>query len=209
MRNGGKDRAGRDITRSSLSLLEEFQIVNESHQAKRTNVPEVVKWLPPRPGCYKVNVDGAVFSKRKQVGIGVVIRDNLGEVVAALSKKMELPLGALEIEAKALEEGIQFASDVGVRDVIFEGDSMTIYNSVQGLSEPPSSVQNIVAGILRNVQSFRTFEFTHTRRQGNVPAHLLAQYAANVESYSAWLEECPSFMVHACEQDGRTLLTIE
>lgn len=86
---------------------------------------------------------------------------------------------------------------------------MNICNSVLGLSEPPSSVQNIVAGILRKVQSFRTFEFTHTRRQGNVPSHLLAQHAANVEAYSAWLEECPSFMVHACEQDVRTLLTIK
>ncbi|KAL0004817.1 hypothetical protein SO802_012378 [Lithocarpus litseifolius] len=208
VRHGDKGRAGREITRSSLSLLEEFQTVNEGLQATRMNAPEVVKWLPPRPGCYKVNVDGAVFSKRKQVGIGVVIRDSLGEVVAALSKKMALPLGALET-AKALEEGIQFVSDVGVRDVIFEGDSMNICNSVQGLSEPPSSVQNIIAGILRRVQSFRTFKFTHTKRQGNVPAHLLAQHAANVEVYSAWLEECPSLIVHACEPDVRTLLTSE
>ena len=167
--HGGKGRVGRAITRSSLRLLEEFEIVNEDPQATRVSAPEVVKWRPPRPDCYKVNVDGVVFSKRKQVGIGVVIRDSGGVVVAALSKKMALPLGALETEAKALEEGIQFACDVGVRDVILGSDSMNICNSVQGLSEPPSSVQNIIAGILRQVQSFRTFEFTHTKRQGNVP----------------------------------------
>ena len=53
-----------------------------------------------------VHVNGVVFSKRKHVGIGVVIHDSLGEVVAALSKNMALSLGALETEAKALEEGI-------------------------------------------------------------------------------------------------------
>ena len=130
-------------------------------------------------------------------------------MVAALTKKMALPLGVLETEAKAPEEGIQFACDVGVRDVIFGSDSMNICNSVQGLSEPPSSVQNIIAGILRQVQSFRTFEFTYTKREGNVPTYLLAQHAANVEGFSAWLEECPSHIVHECALDVRTLLTFE
>ena len=57
-------------------------------------------------GSYKVNVDGVVFSKRKQVGIGVIIRDSAGMVIAALSQKLALPLGALEIEAKAMEVGV-------------------------------------------------------------------------------------------------------
>ena len=38
----------------------------------------VIKWVPPQAGCYKVNVDGAVFSKRKQVGMGVVVQDDAG-----------------------------------------------------------------------------------------------------------------------------------
>jgi len=106
VKRGGKGRTERVITKSSLLLLEEFQIANEGPQATRVSTSEVVKWLPPSSGCYKVNVNGVVFSKRKQVGIGVVIHDSLGEVVAALSKNMALSLGALETEAKALEEGI-------------------------------------------------------------------------------------------------------
>lgn len=50
-------------------------------------------------GCYKVNINGAVFSKRKQVGVGVVIRDEVGQLIAALCQKLYTPLGPLEIEA--------------------------------------------------------------------------------------------------------------
>ena len=70
-----------------------------------------------------MNLDGVVFKAQKFVGIGVLIRDEQGRVVAALSQKLNAPLGALEVEAKAVEVAIQFATDVGISDFIMEGDS--------------------------------------------------------------------------------------
>lgn len=122
-------------------------------------------------------------------------------VIAALSRKLAFPLGALEIEAKAMEVEVQFALDVRVRDVTFKGDSLCISNALQGVDEVSSSVQNIVFGTLHLAQVFRSFAFSHTKRQGNVPAHLLAECAANVENYVAWLEKCPSHIEHACTHD--------
>ena len=59
-----------------------------------------------------------MFTKRKQTGIGVIFRDDTGAVVAAMSKKMAVPLGALETEVKAMEMGVRFAAEVGIRDAI-------------------------------------------------------------------------------------------
>lgn len=42
-------------------------------------------------------------SQQKAVGIGVIIRDIQGHVVATLSKKVSVPLGAMEFEANAFE----------------------------------------------------------------------------------------------------------
>ena len=53
----------------------------------------------------------------------MVICDFAGRVEAVLSKNIPYLLGPMEIEAKALEEGVLFAWDVGVREVIFECDS--------------------------------------------------------------------------------------
>ena len=154
-----------------------------------------------------MNIDGAVFSKRKQAGAGVVIRDGEGEVIAALSKWWKFPLGATEAVAKAWEAGILFARDVGIRDVEFEGDSLEVCNALQGLTSPPSSVANVLTGFLNHVSLFRQWKVSHIKRQGNVPAHLLAQHAQHVGDYVAWLEECRSLIEHACAQDKCNLLS--
>ena len=129
------------------------------------------------------------------------MRDGEGNVVAAMCRKLDLPLGVLETEAKALEMGVVFAKEVGLRDVVFEADSQVLINAVHGTGEVASSVLNIIQGVLRKAQGFRTFDFLHTKRQGNAPAHLLAQQAQKVESLTVWLEECPSQVAHARAKD--------
>ncbi|XP_023871638.1 uncharacterized protein LOC111984242 [Quercus suber] len=198
---GGKGKAGRTVLKNALHLVEEFRSANEAKTEHQAEPVPLVTRQPPRQGYYKVNIDGAVFSDRKQAGAGVLIKDGAGEVVAALSKKWKWPLGAVEAEAKALEAGIAFAKDVGIRDAEFESDSLLVCNALQGLGSPPASVVTVLAGIMEQVSHFRWWKFTHTKRQGNVPAHLLAQHARNVEDYVAWLEECASLIEHACMHD--------
>ena len=100
-----------------------------------------------------------------------------------------------------MEAGVEFAKDVGIKEVKFESDSMIVCNTLKGLSSPPSSVMNVLAGVTNQLSCFRQWKITHTKRQGNVPAHLLAQHAKNVEDYVAWLKECPSLIEHACVHD--------
>ena len=68
-------------------------------------------------------------------------------MVAALSKQVQLPLGPLEIEAKAMEVGVSFAWDVGIRQVILECDSKIVFDALLGLCTSPIIVSNILAGV--------------------------------------------------------------
>ena len=133
--------------------------------------------------------------------MGVIIRDHGGLVAAALSKKVFCPLGPLEVEAKALEEAVDFAWDVGIRDVHFECDSKMIVDAMLGASCPQASIYNIILGIGQKVQAFRSFQFSHVKRTGNRPAHILAQHAKNIDSYVTWIEENPDFIESALAQD--------
>ena len=116
LRMGGKGKAGRTILRNAMLLVVDYHVAN-APKTEHLLVPTgSVSWQPPSNGLYKVNIDGAVFSKRKHAGAGVVIRDGGGEVIGALSKRWGFPLGAIEAKAKAWEAGILFARDVACRD---------------------------------------------------------------------------------------------
>ena len=72
--------------------------------------------------------------------------------------------GAVEIEALAMETRVSFARDVGIREAVFEGDSLIICKALQGDRGLPSSIQNVLEGTLELTLGFRSFAFSHVKR---------------------------------------------
>ena len=78
---------------------------------------------------------------------------------------------------------------MGIREVIFECDSMIVAEALLDHGEPPMAIRDITEGIRRKLQDFRQFQITHIKRQGNCPAHLLARHAKGIDSYVTWIEK--------------------
>ena len=57
-------------------------------------------------------------------------------MIAVLSKHLPLPLVPLEAEAKAANEAVAFAWDVGVRELIFETNSKVVSKALCGTITP-------------------------------------------------------------------------
>ena len=76
---------------------------------------------------------------------------------------MYCPSGPLEAKAKALEEAVGFAWDVGIRDVHFECDLKLIVDAVFGVSSPQVSVYNIIISICQKLQAFKTSQISHVQ----------------------------------------------
>ncbi|KAK9996066.1 hypothetical protein SO802_020752 [Lithocarpus litseifolius] len=104
VRLGGERQSAWLTFQRAQTDLEEFQLAN--HLPTQPRFVSELLWSPPKPPWFKINVDGAVFSSLKTVGVGIVVRDQRGNVAAAMSKLVNAPLGPLETEAKAVEEAI-------------------------------------------------------------------------------------------------------
>lgn len=89
-------------------------------------------------------MDAAVFSHLSMIGVNAIIRDHVGFVIAALSKRLPLALGPLEAKAMVLDEATIFTWDIRVRDVIFETDSTTVCHVIESPIDTPISSSTIV-----------------------------------------------------------------
>lgn len=126
----------------------------------------------------------------------------MGLVVAALSKKLPLLLGPLEAEAKAMDEAALFATNIDIRDAIFEDDSHVVYLTLlTGSTSTQTSIVNIIASTNHKMHGFHTSNFSHVKRQDNSLAHLLTNFAKGIDYYVTWLEETPSFIESSTTHD--------
>lgn len=201
MRNGGARKSGQMVVHWARENLAEYAAAMEMSTQNELVVGHNVLWTPPRAGSVKINVDGATFAKQKNTGVGVLIRDDKGQLRAALTRKFRASLDAVGIEAKAMETGLLFAKDRGFTDVTLEGDSLILINALCAISSPPSSVASIVERLQEICMDFRRIEFSHTQRQGNMSAHILAKHAVSIDNYIIWIEEEPCCIEQALIYD--------
>ncbi|XP_075663293.1 uncharacterized protein LOC142632853 [Castanea sativa] len=158
-------------------------------------------WSPPPRTLFKINVDGVVAKANKKAGVGVIVRDDLGRVEAALCRNLNAPLGPIEIESKAIEARLLFAQDIGIQDIVVESDSLIMAQVLNGTLALPSAVLAVVQGIMDLSKGFHRVEFSHVKRHGNRPAHLLAKRALGIVDFIAWIEKMPCFLEQALIHD--------
>ena len=108
-----------------------------------------------------MNFDATVFKLLNLAGIGVIVHDWRGEVIGALSMPIPLTQTVNELEALACRRAVRFASELGLRKVIFEGDSSMVINALSQGSSCFSSYGNIVDDLIFLVADFQFFEFYH------------------------------------------------
>ena len=68
-----------------------------------------VRWRLPPEGFLKVNFDGAVFVANNIAGLGIIIHNDNGLVMAALSQQIPLPTLVEMVEVIAARRALWFA----------------------------------------------------------------------------------------------------
>lgn len=78
------------------------------------------------------------------------------------------------------------AWELGLREIILEGDSQTVMAAIANHDPCPIQVHHLIAGIKSWEPKFRAWKSSFTHRVGNKVAHQSAKYA----KYSQHISDC-------------------
>ena len=137
----------------------------------------------------KINFDGVVFTKEKKSGVGMVVRDAKGLVLASCAKEMHQPFKAMVIESLVAATPLSFATNLGFRRVVLEGDSMDVIQALRENAESLTPRGLLLEDVRMLSQNFEQLLYSHTKREGNSVAHNLAKYALCFPDFLALTED--------------------
>ena len=186
---GQPSRKVDEVVQRASELLHDFQDV-QTPIRRAVGRSEDLRWKPPDFGFYKINFDGAVFGDQVSAGIGVVIRDWEGQIIAALSQKVRFPGFVDLVEALAACRAISFAKELSIHQLVIEGDSLRVIQAINGI-RPVRTMYGHVIDDIRFLSSSISCSFLHVKRKGNRLAHALARRAVSTADTDVWLEDLP------------------
>ena len=127
--------------------------------------PRAVKWKPPTKAMmWKTNFDGAMFLESDQAGIRVVVRNQAGQVMAALLERIQKSNSVEILEALLARRAVQFTLELGFKQSVFEGDSKVIIKALDNEVFSLPSIGHIVKDIWSMSGLLQTKSFSYVRR---------------------------------------------
>ena len=123
-----------------------------------------VIWKPPPWPRLKVNFDGAMFRENDLVGVGVVIRDDNGLMVAVIAEKISLPYSVTAVEVLAAIKALRFARDIGLKSLILEGDSKITVDALLGDNMEHVEFGNLIEEAKWLSSQFVEVSYSHVSR---------------------------------------------
>ena len=142
-----------------------------------------------------------MFKDEDRAGIGVVVRDSLGLVLASLSQNIPLPHSVVNLETQAACRALEFSLKLGFDKAILEGDSMIVMTALRDPSPSLASFGLLVQDAQWMARLFTCISFQHVGRVGNNVAHNLARHARHVTGFSVWMEDVPIQVFTAYQAD--------
>ena len=120
----------------------------------------------------KLNFDGSV--KNGISKIGFIIRNHKGEILDMHNQTVH-EKQIIQVEARALLEGVLRAEALGITKIIIEGDNLSVINAIKKTWKPPWEIRTIISDISTILERFTFVETYHCFREGNQAADFIAK----------------------------------
>uniref|UniRef100_A0A803N1P9 RNase H type-1 domain-containing protein n=1 Tax=Chenopodium quinoa TaxID=63459 RepID=A0A803N1P9_CHEQI len=130
-------------------------------------------WQNPDHGLVRVNSDAAMLPGNA-VGLGVVMHDDAGLIVAATVRRVVGDGTVVGAEVLAVRLGVCLAARLGFQKVV-ECDSLAVIKAIKKHTVGLTPFDLIIEDITMVGSSFVSLSCNHVRRNGNVVAHSMAR----------------------------------
>ena len=131
--HGGKFHDPGWLNNRATEVLEESQTAFILMGPSHGGLASRDTWQPPHPLIFKLNFDAALFSALKSSSFGAIIRNEKGEVMAAMATKDPEVSSSEEVEFLACQKAIEFAVDAGFFELVIERDNSSVMKVVSAL----------------------------------------------------------------------------
>jgi len=124
---GGSIPSPSILVKGAKDLLGDFrksfeEVPNQDNEGPRA----ISRWSKPDAGFIKLNWDAALDVRQNRMGVGIIARDELGEVRAALCTTLPYIQNPSVAETVGARRAVEFARERGFSSIVIEGDSREV-----------------------------------------------------------------------------------
>ncbi|XP_057811902.1 uncharacterized protein LOC131026150 [Salvia miltiorrhiza] len=159
------------------------------------------RWISPRRGLLRLDVDFSFHDVNGVAGVGFLVRDWTGSLIAAAAHRVGRTETILMGELQAMLLGIGFCLEQDLGPIVLYSDSMlaihVVHEDYKGMDSLSDELfETFVAAKDRIVVDFR-----HVRREANRAAHSLANFAAWSDGVMIWKQGFPAWLTDIVHRD--------
>ena len=124
-------------------------------------------------------------------GMGAVIRDSKGKVVAAGINQAQHRGNVSLAEAEAVQWGMQVAREAALSSLIIESNCLEVVELVNNTKGSRTEIHWTISKIQKQRKSFQNVKVKYVPRQCNACTHSLAKLALGRNTRTIWLQTIP------------------
>jgi diadenosine tetraphosphatase ApaH/serine/threonine PP2A family protein phosphatase len=143
----GKFTRPSTLVQQAMEAQTEYLEANSQPQPSYRDDVDVPRWTAPAKGFAKINWDTAICLKRGVVGMGAVIHDSAGRVLAVRCMVKIGRFTPLVAEAWAEGQALIFGKELGLTNITLEGDSKLVVDAINSADGSWSIIGHLIDGM--------------------------------------------------------------
>lgn len=151
-------------------------------------------WKKPAIGVVKTNWNAAIDAENNHMGVGVIVRDAVGAVVASLCSVVPYIIDLVVAEAVALWKAVELCTELELPRLHLEGDCWEIVQALLMEGTCWRWYGHLIEESRYQLDTFHDWSVSHTRKEANEAINWSAKAALTQSLNYIWRGSYPEFI---------------